>query len=92
MSRPLTTARIMPTILRLELDCVPLLLERADIADIVEDIGAEAGGCCLAQRLRTRDVWCRYCRRPVLYKVCRRRRLAVSDPLERLWKQSEMMG
>jgi len=37
MSTPLTMARTMPTILRLEFDWVVLLLERVDN---VEDIGA----------------------------------------------------
>jgi len=40
MSTPLTMARTIPTILRLEFDWVLLLLELLERADNVEDIGA----------------------------------------------------
>ena len=48
MSTPLTTARTMPTILRLEFDVV-LVPERVNN---VEDIGTGLSVVCLAQRLR----------------------------------------
>jgi len=53
MRTPLTMARTMPTILRLEFDWVLLLLERVDN---VEDIGARLRVVVWPRRLRMLEI------------------------------------